>query len=304
MTLCKRAVCVFAMALFAMCVCVFASGCGKQPAATWAHGEVSEDEVTNVANNMRSYYQITDDASWAQFVNSRAYDTSEELAKAAGNTAIQDAKDKSSSASYSSSDLGANIQSEGADSAGSDSANTEGANNANGDAAAANDGTVEEMREYIIGQIIRQNIIDREIKERNITVSDEEVNEFIEQQRASVETQLMKGVFESYLRSQGYASLDAYKEDVRKQFLQLKLGQEVAGKDAEDGSKTVDSEAWLKWLDDMYANANVKINPAPAELSYAIKTTSSGASASASSSSASQQSSQEAAGSENAQQEK
>lgn len=307
MTLYKRAACVIVMAAFAMFGCVFAGGCGKQPAATWAHGEVTEDEVTNVANNMRSYYQITDDESWAQFVSSRAYDTSDELANAAGNSAIQEARDKGSSAGYSSSELGANIQSDGTNSAnaeGSSSASTQASNSADAQATTTNDGTVEQLREYIIEQIIRQKIIDREIKERNITVSDAEINEFVEQQRASVEAQLMKGVFESYLQSQGYASLDAYKEDVRTQFLQLKLAQEVAGKDAEDGSKSVDSEAWVKWLDGMYADAGVKINPAPSDLTYAVKTTSSSASTSTSAAADSQQSSQGSTGSENTQQEK
>ncbi len=292
MTLYKRAVCVIAMAVFAMCACIFAAGCGKQVAATWAHGDVTEEKVTTAANNMRSYYQIKDDASWAQFVSSRAYDTSDELANAAGNSAIQEAREKGSDAGYSSSDLGANTESAATDTANADGSQNADANAQNTEAAAANDGTVEEMRAYIIEQIIRQDISDREIKERNITVSDAEVNQFVEEQRANVESQLMKGVFESYLQSQGYANLDAYKEDVRTQFLQLKLAQQVAGKEAEDGSTTVDSQKWLEWLDQMYADANVKINPAPADLPYAIKTTSDGASESQSASSSSQQSSQ------------
>ena len=301
MTLCKRAACVFAMLVFAMCTCVFLSGCGKQLAATWAHGEVTEEQVTNAANNLRTYYQITDDDSWAQFVRSRAYDTSDELANASGNSAIKDAQDKGGNAEYSSSDLGANIESSDSGSANADG--TESTDAQNAEDTTTNDGTVENMREYIIEQIIRQGIIDREITERNITVSDAEVDEYVQEQREYVESQLMKGVFESYLQSQGYASLDAYREDIRTQLLQLKLAQEVAGKEAEDGSKTVDSQAWLDWLNGMYANAEVKINAAPADLPYAITTTGDEASTSASSSSASQTSSQESTRSDNAQQE-
>lgn len=267
----KRVMCVVGTVALVLSVCVCLAGCGKQAAATWSHGDVSEDDVTKVVNNLRTYYSISDDDTWAQFVKQRAYDTSDQQNDTSSTSAISHAKNQDSNTNYSDTDLGSNV-----DLSSSSSSATE-------DTPKDETGTVEELREYVIKQIIRQRIIDEEIKSRNITVSDEEVNEAVEQVRQYVEAQYMEGVFESFLQMQGYSDLNAYKKEIREQLIQVKLQKEIAGTiTGEDGKETINSAKWNEWLDGKYAEANVKINPPTIELPYALVSTSASSSESSS----------------------
>lgn len=186
---------------------VFLAGCGGQVAATWAHGQVAEDEVTSTIESMRSAYGLTDDSAWASFVKKRSYD--------------EDASSK-----------------EG-------------------------DGTVAELREYVINQMIRQDVIDHEIEAQNIEVTDEELDAYVEQQREQVESQYMAGVFESYLERMGYSSIDEFREQARETLAEQKLRQQATG-------STDDADAWNEYVDGLVENAQVTINEMPTGLSYDV----------------------------------
>ena len=258
MALLKRMFCVFGIAaLFSFAVFCLA-GCGEEPAAKWAHGEVTEDEITTAVTNMRSYYSLTSDSDWATFVKERKYESDSDVSEG---TTLEDANEKGENAEISQDRLGANIAEE--------VRNPESEKD-----ESKPEGTATDLRSYMAEQLIRQDIVDYEVKEENITVSDEEVNEYVDQQRASVEAQYMKGVFESVLQKQGYANIDAFKDSVREQLAEQKLQEKVAGTAGEDGTVHVNNGTWKNWLDDKYANANVTINPATAALSYEIVETS------------------------------
>jgi hypothetical protein len=236
MALSKRSFFVVLALVSMLVACICLAGCGKNNAATWAHGEVTEEEVTTTINNMRTYYSVTDDTAWAKFVEERTYDSNsasnqqsatEKAITNAGGTTSQTSQDQTK-------------------------------------------GTAQDMRTYVIEQLVRNDIIQYQIKEMNVTVDDEEVDAYVEQQRAYVESQFMPGVFESVLQRQGYANLDAYKKEIREQLKIYKLEEEVASTTAADGTTSIDETTWNAWLDDQYANADVKINDAPGPLEYDI----------------------------------
>lgn len=231
MTLLKRVRLALATIGVTALACVCLAGCGEPLAATYDGGNVTEETVTGTIENMRTYYGLTEDAAWAEFVKTRAYDTG-------ANDAMQTAIEKAAAANKPSEDT--------------------------------TEGTVEEMREYIIEQIIRSELIEREIKNRKIEITDEEVDAYVEQQRAYVESRLMEGVFESVLQRQGYKDLDQYREEIREQLKQLKLQYDVSTVTTDDGQEISGKAAWNVWFDKVYEDAHVKINPAPSPLPYEI----------------------------------
>ena len=230
MTLLKRARLALATIAVTIITCACLAGCGEPLAATYAGGNVPEETVTATIENMRTYYGLTDDADWAEFVKTRAYDT--------GESSMQTAVEKAAAA--------------------------------NKPAEDATEGTVEDMREYVIEQIVRSELVQREIKNRKIEIADEEVDAYVEQQRAYVEARLREGVFESVLQRQGYKDLDEYREGIREQLKQLKLQNDVSTITTDDGQEISGKAAWSIWFDKLYEDAHVKINPAPQPLSYAI----------------------------------
>ena len=152
MTLLKRARLALATIAVTIITCACLAGCGEPLAATYDGGNVPEETVTATIENMRTYYGLTDDADWAEFVKTRAYDT--------GESSMQTAVEKAAAA--------------------------------NKPAEDATEGTVEDMREYVIEQIVRSELVQREIKNRKIEIADEEVDAYVEQQRAYVEARLME----------------------------------------------------------------------------------------------------------------
>lgn len=227
------------LALIAACVaiiaCIGLAGCGEPVAATYKGGKITEEDVTTTIQNMRVYYELEDDAAWAEFVKTRQYDTG-----TAGT--MQTAVEKAAAGA------------------------AEAANGAPGDEI---EGTVEEMREYVIEQLIRGELIEREIKNRHLEVDEADVEAYFEQQRSMVESRLMEGVFESYLRSQG-ATVEEYKESIREQLRQVLLQNDVSTVTLDDGQEISGKAAWNYWFDNLYEESNVKINPAPEPLEYAI----------------------------------
>lgn len=236
MTLMKRVrmaiVAMFATVLVATCL----AGCGEPIAATYDGGKVTEDSVTSTIENMRVYYELEDDAAWAEFVKNREYDTGE-------NGTMQTAVEKA--AAQAAAAAGATEEEKP-------------------------EGTAEDMREYVIEQIIRSNLIEKEIRDRKIEISDEEVDAYVEQQRAYVESRLMEGVFESVLQRQGYKNLDEYREEIREQLKQLKLQNDVSTITTADGQEISGKSAWSQWFDELYESVHPKINPGPDPLPYEI----------------------------------
>lgn len=217
------------IAVLASAACMFVLGClalaacsGDQIAATWAHGEVKEDEVTTAITNMQTNYGLTDASSWQSFIENKYYDPD----------SLTSSSDSSSDSSSSSEDSSEDTQ-----------------------------GTVNDMRTYVINQLVRQQVIDWEVEQQNIQVSDDEVESYVDEQRKAVEEQYMEGVFESYLENTQGMTLDEYKDQVRKQLAEQKLEEQVTG-------STTDTDAWDKYVDGLVSYAEVKINDAPANLSY------------------------------------
>lgn len=221
------------LGLSALC-CTFLSACGEPVAATYKGGSVTEDEVTQTIENMRVYYELTDDEDWAEFVKTRGYDTGT-------NGTMTTAVEKAASQAPGVKDEGPR-----------------------------EDGTAEDMREYVIEQIIRSKLIEREIHDRNIQVDDELVDMYVDQQRSYVESRLMEGVFESVLQRQGYRDLEEYREEIRDQLKQVMLQNEVSTYTTQYGQEISGKAAWNEWFNNLYDELDVHINPAPDSLSYAI----------------------------------
>ena len=236
MTLLKRVRLALVTVGVTLIACACLAGCGGPVAATYDGGTVTEDTVTSTIENMRTYYELEDDAAWAEFVKGREYDTGE-------NGTMQTAVEKAAAQTAAAAGEGNEDQTEG---------------------------TFEEMREYVIEQIIRSQLIEKEIKDRKITIEEEEIDAYVEQQRAYVESRLMEGVFESVLQRQGYRNLDEYREEIREQLKQLKLQNEVSTITTEDGQEISGKTAWSTWFDELYESVHPKINPAPQPLPYAI----------------------------------
>ena len=218
MSLAKRVVCLAcSVCLLAFC-CAILSGCGKQVAATWAHGDIDEETVTTTIENMRTSYGMTDDTSWASFVAGKSYDSSTSESE-----------------------------------------------------EAATDGTAADLRNYVINQMIREDIIDYEIEQSGLEVSEDEIDAYVEQQKSYIESMYMPGVFESVIQQQGYKDLEAYRESVKQILLEQKLMEQAVG----DAS---DTDAWNTYLDGLVAYADVQINDMPSGLSYDVDTSATGTS--------------------------
>lgn len=266
MTIVKKiSVAAVSLALAAL-TAVSLTGCGEQVAATWAHGKVLEDEITQTATTQMSYHTSsdgsTDVSAWTNYIADREYDSS------------------ASSADSSSTDSSTKTDSKSDDSAKSD-------------------GTVQEYREYLINQAIRQQVIDYEIEQRNITVSDDEIDQAVEQQSTIYESYYgggHKGTFESILSRYFGMTLEQFKEDVANNLKEDKLKEAVlaeqgssddsastddsASDDSKKSSKKAkssdsstdtssdDDKKFDEYIDNLIAGFDVKINDAPADLAY------------------------------------
>lgn len=236
MTLLKRLAATSAV-IMALVACLGLAGCGEPVAATYDGGQITEEDVTTTIKNMRVYYGLTDDAAWDEFIKTRSYDMGE---SGSMQTAVEKAAAGAAAAASQAED---------------------------GDQP---EGTVEDLRSYVIEQLIRSELIEKEIKDRDIQVSEEEIDAYVEQQRAYIESRIMEGVFESVLERQGYKNLDEYKEGIREQLKQFKLQQAVSTVTGDDGQEISGKVAWNIWFDDVYEKANPKINPAPDSLDYSV----------------------------------
>lgn len=135
------------------------------------------------------------------------------------------------------------------------------------------DGTVADLRTYVINQMIRQDVIEHEVEVQGITVSDEEVDSYVEQQRQMVESMYTEGVFESYLQMVGYEDLEAFKEEAKETVAEQKLEEQVTSStdsddENSDDSSDSDDDAWDEYVDGLVAAADVHINDMPTDLSY------------------------------------
>lgn len=265
MTIVKKiSVAAVSVALAAL-TAVSLTGCGEQVAGTWAHGKVLEDEITQTATTQMSYHTSsdgsTDVSAWTNYIADREYDSS------------------ASSGDSSSTDSSAKKDADSSD-------------------ESKSDGTVQEYREYLINQAIRQQVIDYEIEQRNITVSDDEIDQAVEQQSTIYESYYgggHKGTFESILSRYFGMTLDQFKEDVAKNLKEDKLKEAVlaeqnstddasvsddtsaddskSSKKAKSSDSSTDTSAdddkkFDEYIDGLIAGFDVKINDAPADLSY------------------------------------
>lgn len=243
MSLFKRVLVSIAVTCALLFSCLGITACGEPIAATYKGGKITEAEVTETIENMRAQFiaqareygsTMSDEELWAAFVYERAYDTSSSVVM----TAVEKAASQAPNAIKEDEDKGP--------------------------------GTVEDMRDTVIKMLIQQRLIEREIKDRRIEITDEELDQYVDQYRIAIESRLMEGVFESYLRIQGYKDLDAFRDSIREQLKQLKLQNEVSELAEDDGQEVSGKAAWNVWFDKLYKDADVKINPMPSDVPYAV----------------------------------
>ncbi len=203
------------------------SGCGEQVAATWAHGQILEADVTSQATSMKSSLSsssssssttttTTTSESWEDYIKNRSYNS--------------DATDEEK---------------------------------------AAGDGTVAQLREYIINDLLKTDVVKYEIEQKNYTISDDELDTYVDEQRTTYEAyygQGMSGTFESILQLLGYKNLAAFEEEAKETLKERKLQQEVTGKDESDSE--FDQDAWDAHVKELVDAANLHINDMPSDLSY------------------------------------
>ena len=128
----------------------------------------------------------------------------------------------------------------------------------------AKSGTVAAFREYEIKEIIKQQILEYEVKEANIEVPEDEVQSSYDEQAKSYEKTYaggLSGTFESIIEMMGYESADAFKDTVRENLKQEAYKKQVCGDDYTD-------EDWEKYINQKYDEAEVEITECPSDLSY------------------------------------
>lgn len=247
MTIVKKISVVAVSAALAAFTAFTMAGCGEQVAGTWSHGKVLEDEITKTATEQMNYHTSSDGSidvsAWTNYIADREYNSDE---------SADDSKKKSD--------------------------------------ASKSDGTVQEYREYLVNQAVRQQVIEYEIEQRGIEVSDEEVDEAVESQSAIYESYYgggHKGTFESILSRYFGMTLEQFKENVAENLKEDKLKEAVLAEqgasdsadnaDASDDSKkksakkdsTEDNDKKFdEYIDGLVASFDVKVNDAPASLSY------------------------------------
>ncbi len=205
--------CSLALVVFAI---LSLSACGEQIAATWAHGEIEESDITTRIENMRTSATSTGTTTWDDYIKKRSYNS--------------DATDEQKEAA---------------------------------------DGTVAEMREYVIKELIKNKAVINEAEEKGYTVSDEELDAYVEEKRTEYESTYasgMSGTFESILRQMGYKSVSAFREASIDTLKERKVQEAVTGKN--DTADDFDEDAWKNHEQELYDNSNVHINDKPDNLSY------------------------------------
>ena len=134
---------------------------------------------------------------------------------------------------------------------------------------AAGDGTVAQLREYIINDLLKTDVVKYEIEQKNYTISDDELDTYVDEQRTTYEAyygQGMSGTFESILQLLGYKNLAAFEDEAKETLKERKLQQEVTGKDESDSE--FDQDAWDAHVKELVDAANLHINDMPSDLSY------------------------------------
>ena len=243
MTIVKKISVVAVSAALAALVALTMAGCGEQVAGSWAHGKVLEDEITKTATEQMSYHTGSDGSidvsAWTNYIADREYDS---------DSSAEDTTKKSDETK--------------------------------------SDGTVQEYREYLVNQAIREQVIEYEIEQRGIEVSDDEVDEAVESQSTIYESYYgggHKGTFESILNRYFGMTLEQFKENVAKDLKEAVLAEQGDSADADKDSKadskksskkssedeeSADDKKFDEYIDGLIASFDVKINDAPAELSY------------------------------------
>ena len=205
------------------------AGCGEQVAATWAHGQILESDVTTQITSMQSSRSSSsssttssDDSSssttesWEDYIKNRSYDS--------------DASDEDK---------------------------------------AKGDGTVAQLREYAINTLMKTKVVDYEVEQKNYTISDDELDAYVDEQRTTYESyygQGMSGTFESILQLMGYKNLAAFKEEAKETLKERKLQKEVTGKD--ESEDDFDQDAWDAHVKELVSNSDLHINDMPSDTTY------------------------------------
>ena len=211
---------VLSAALLVFC-CLPLAACGEAKAATWAHGDLTEAEVTESIENVMAYYGYDEDVdSWTEYIENREWDEDTETYY------IYD-EDEEDYVTVSS-----------ADEAGDETVYIYDSSlysyNEVEDPEWPEAATVEDLRAYVIEQLIREQIVDYYIEEYDVQVSDEDVDDYVTEQKEYIELVYMEGVFESYLQLMGYEDLEAFEDEARDTLAEEQLQYVVLGYEEED----------------------------------------------------------------------
>ena len=229
----KRHAVLVLSAVAALALSALLAGCGQQQAATWAHGQILEEDVTSQINSMKS------------------------SATSSSSTSSDESSDNSEDSSDDGDKWVTYIKERSYDSDVSDE-----------DKEKA-DGTIADLRKYVIDQLMRTSVINYEVAQKNYEISDEELDSYVEEQQSLYESyygQGMSGTFESILQLMGYKNLEAFKTQAKGTLQTRKLQEEITGKD--EGDDDFDEDAWDKYVDGLVENADVHINDMPSDMSY------------------------------------
>jgi hypothetical protein len=132
----------------------------------------------------------------------------------------------------------------------------------------AKSGTVAKLREYEIKILVEQQILEYEVEQAGIEVSDDDVESAYEQQAQMYEQMYaggLSGTFESILEMMGYENADAFKADLKESLKQEKYKKQVLGLGDDE---EIDDDKWQEYIDGKYDEAEVEITDCPSDLSY------------------------------------
>ncbi len=255
--------------------CAALTGCGEKIAAEVNGTQIEEETITNyIENTMATDGYDEDEEGWETYLIDREYD--------------EDADEEES------------------DEEDTDSEDAETDEDADEDESETTEDLHQaalDYRTYVIDQFIETELIQQDVKDKDVAVSDEEVDEYAEEIESYYEYYYaggMSGTAESILQLMGYKDLDAFKEECRTE-LEIEALQkmmcpvesdededadseedadstdesddtedatEEEETDEEETDEEYDEEAWDAYVEQLRADANVTVNDAPENLSY------------------------------------
>ena len=218
-------------------------GCGEDVAATWSHGKILEEDVTSAAESdlsafLNDDYTTYDVEGWSAYIANREYDVD-----------VEDADTDTDDATA------------------TDAATETDADDADEDTELG-DGTVAEYREYLIKQLVRNDVQEYEVDQANIEVTQDEVDARVDEEAAMYEAYYgggYSGTFESILENYMGIDMETFESYVQDELELEKFEMQVCDVDDADD---IDEDEYEAYLDEKVEEADIVINDCPSDLSY------------------------------------